>query len=225
MNEFTARATINPRSASATVACSDHRVLRPVRERHHVGRAERRRVREAEVQVVEEDRPPARRRELGAHVLREREVDRGRVDGARDRAAAVHQPVEQSRTRGCSRARRPRPWRAARSAIVRHAGPLDQVVDEERRRPQGSRRRTGATSVRATRRTQGVRLARLPGAPTSSSTTRIASSAGTSYVTRTSCLARQPDAEGDVRRHEEVERYGRWPAGLSDVCFRPAESS
>ena len=66
-------------------------------ERHHVGRAESGRVREAEVQIIEEDRSPAGRRELGAHVLCEREVDRGRVPGAHERSAAVDQPVEQSK--------------------------------------------------------------------------------------------------------------------------------
>jgi hypothetical protein len=44
------------------------------------------------VQVVEEDRAPSGRRELGAHVLREREVDR---NGRRRRATGPPPSISQ----------------------------------------------------------------------------------------------------------------------------------
>ena len=115
VNAFTARATMSPKSASATVDCTSMSI-RPVRERHHVGRAERRRVREAEVQVVQKKGRAAGRRELRAHLLREREVDRERVPRARAWAAAVDEPVEEREGEVVAEPRRLRPMRAARWA-------------------------------------------------------------------------------------------------------------
>jgi len=56
----------------------EHRVLAALAEWHHVGRAERGRVGEAEGKVVEQDGAPPGRCRRGARVLREREVDGAR---------------------------------------------------------------------------------------------------------------------------------------------------
>ena len=72
-----------------------HRDLGPRHQRHHVGRAERRRVREAQVQVVDESGRQPGSRDRRVQLLRKREIRvRGKVMGTRSSAAAVELPVE-----------------------------------------------------------------------------------------------------------------------------------
>jgi hypothetical protein len=69
-------------------------IFRPAAERQRVGRAERGRVRERDVEVVEEERPPAGLDEHRLGLLGEEEVALGRGrGGAAERPAAVELPV------------------------------------------------------------------------------------------------------------------------------------
>ena len=100
----------------------EHRVLGSVCEWQHISRTERRRIREAEVQIVEKDRPPAGRREFCAQLLREGEVDRTRLLCPHDRPAAVHQPIEHPEREVVAEpdegaGGKERPWRLSRALV------------------------------------------------------------------------------------------------------------
>jgi choline dehydrogenase-like flavoprotein len=188
----------------------DHRVLGPERQGHHVGRAERGRVREAEVEVVEEHRPPARRGELGAQLLREGEVDRDVLPRARERAAAVDQPVEHR-----EREVVPEPDQAAGCEQllrrVRHADALDQVVDQDRRGPEGGGNEQ-AHEPHDQRpqppfaRCQAGRVAEEQ-EEEQHALDRRQQPRHVDYA-----LRREPEAESDVQDEEREQRQGRRPA-------------
>ena len=112
---LTARAITRPRIPRETDGLHGHRDLCPRHERHHVGGAERGRVGEAEVEVVEEPRLPAGRADPRVQLLRKGEV---RVHG---RAVAHAEPPRRRRApsravrrRCCSRPTRPSRPRAGR---------------------------------------------------------------------------------------------------------------
>ena len=93
---FTARAITSPRMISEIMRLHAHRQLGPMPERHDVGRAERGAVRQPEVEVVDEQRPPAGRRQVGVGVLHEREVGIFRdAMSACGGAAPVDLPVQE----------------------------------------------------------------------------------------------------------------------------------
>ena len=111
-----------------------HRVLRTAGERHDVGRAERRRVREAKMQVVEEHGPPARRCHFGAELLYERKVDRDPLREARNRPAAIDQPVQEPEREVVAK---PHDRPEASSSSGEFVTPLPRIRSETRgRRPQ-----------------------------------------------------------------------------------------
>ena len=140
---LTALATTRANSASAMVAWTSIAYFARWRQRHHVGGAERRRVREPEVQVVEEHRPPARSPISGLMCWVNAKSTGTAEAHARDRAAAVHQPVHRPRRRGCCRPRPARPKASSSSGSLAVALAGDEIVDEQRRRPQRGERRAG----------------------------------------------------------------------------------
>ena len=157
------------------------RYFAPVAERHHVRRAECRRVRESQVQVVEEGRSPAGWRELGLMCW-----------------------VKMKSTGVCRRSRASGPplstiqYRSAKEVVAEpdgtHRSPATRSASSRRRRRGGCRRRAAlsttappgrsTTTVKATRRSHRRRLATLLGsaASSTSSTTSVARS---SHGTRT----------------------------------------
>ncbi len=129
--------------ASETTGLYRHRDLGPRHERHHVGRAESGRIREAQVQVVHEPGSPARRRDPGVHVLGEGEVDVGRhVVCTRRRTASVELPVEQGE-RDVVRYPHGRAGREEIACRIRLRAAVDEVVDQLGRRPQRSENEHG----------------------------------------------------------------------------------
>ncbi|HEY7101840.1 MAG TPA: DUF389 domain-containing protein, partial [Mycobacteriales bacterium] len=113
----------------------DHRLdghgdLGPRDQRHDVGRAERSRRGQRQVEVVEELGAPAGRGDLRGELLGECEVGMlARVVRSRRRAAAVHQPVEQ---RECEHIARPDQDSGGEQLVgrVRLVAAVDELVDQ-----------------------------------------------------------------------------------------------
>ncbi len=93
---FTAREMTSPSRDQRDDRLDSHHALGHRRQRHRVGRRERRRVRQRHIQVVEELRPPEARLDAIVGHLREQEVGGAVVpSGATAGAAAVDLPVPQ----------------------------------------------------------------------------------------------------------------------------------
>jgi len=88
-----------PKDGERADRLDGHGQLAPAGERHHVRRAERGGVREAEVEVVGELRTPARRGNDRVEVLGKRQVrEFRRIPDACLWTASVQQPVEEDRS-------------------------------------------------------------------------------------------------------------------------------
>ncbi len=132
VNAFTARAMTRPSTVSEISDCSGHRELRPVLHGHHVGRAERGARRDAEDEVVDVVRTPARRRQLRAQLVREREVGIRVVAAvASERPAAVELPVEEPEHERVARPHE-RTRRQDRCRRFRELAARDDVGEQDR---------------------------------------------------------------------------------------------
>jgi hypothetical protein len=177
VSTLTARATTRPRTANEMAACTV--IAIPRRQRHGVGRAERRGVRERQVEIVDETRPPVRGGDVGVHLLWEREVRMiGEPVRSRCSPSAVELPVER---RECDVVRDPhdRSSRQQRPRLVGMRAPDDQLVDETGGGPQGLGDQHGHQAIEDPRSTD-ERFEILPGSPTMRTTRRAPSRIGSS---------------------------------------------
>ena len=184
VNAFTARATTRPKSASATVDWTIIAYFPRKGERHHIGRAECRRIREAEMEVVRKDRSPTPRCEPGLTCcVNAKSRYRPLSLRARDRSAAVDQPVQERERQSCCQSRRGLPprgaCRATRSPPRRRSGGRSGTLSPTA--PPTSSRPT-RTSSKRTRPLPGAgrnRSGRRRSSPTSNNSSIIGSIHGT----------------------------------------------
>ncbi len=158
------------------------------------------------MQVVEKDRSPGRRRQLGAQLLCEREVHRHDLSHPGYRTATVDQPVEQRKREIVAEPDEPAGGEQLGGGL-RDADALDQVVDEQGGRPQsGDDQQDDELQRPAMQQTHTPRDTLWVGCEQHDEQHDFDRGQQPRYA---DCrFVRQPPPNGDVQREEEDERRG-----------------